>query len=304
MLYLLDDIPEWNPTLKRLTKEQLAIPNLHMLGYADLRTSNIKLQNHYHHTMEITAFLKGTQKYYVDDTLYTVQGGDIFMTHPHEYHGNANEFQDVCEYVWFQFDLTPSEDPFLGLYQPYGQYLYQQLLQYDQRIKKATTKDLFTLREAFFLIASPLQYQKLIGYNLFLQFVIHNFSNPEQDVYQQSLSPEIQAAVTYINAHLYEDISVDVIADFVGLSSSRFKVRFKCEVGNTPHAYVSLQKINIAKKLLLESRFSITDIAHQLHFSSSHHFASVFKKYTGYSPSEFKKMNTESSQNRSQYSDR
>ena len=289
MLYLLDDIPEWNPTLKRITKEQLAIPNLHMLGHANLRSSTIKLQNHYHHTMEITVFLKGTQQYYVDDTRYLVQGGDIFMTRPHEYHGNADGFQDVCEYVWFQFDLTPPTDSFLGLLQPYGDYLYQQLLHYHQRIKKASTEDLFRLREAFFLIASPMPHQKLAGYNLFLQFVINNFSNPELGSDNVVHSSEIQSALTYIHTHLYEDISIDAIADYVGLSPSRFKVRFKNEVGNTPHAYITIQKVNTAKTLMKDN-LSITDIAHQLNFSSSHHFSSVFKKYTGYTPTEFKEI--------------
>lgn len=293
MNYFPDETPVWLDSHKILVKNQLSIPNLHMMGYADFQTSFIKLPQHYHRTMEFTVFLNGTQQYYINNSLHTVHGGQILMTSPNEIHGNNDSFQDICEYVWFQFDMSYFNKNFLGLPDSHGTYLYQQLLQYKQRIKQVSQNDMHQLRQAFFLIASDGSHDKLSGYTLFLQFVINNLCFPEP--YEATYSHDIQVALAYIHAHLYEDIPIDIIAHHIGLSSSRFQVKFKNELGVTPHAYIIMQKIRIAKAMLEDPQNSITEISYKLCFSSSNHFSSVFKKYTGLSPSDFRSKQLENS---------
>ena len=57
--------------------------------------------------------------------------------------------------------------------------------------------------------------------------------------------------------------------------------------GMGPQAHLIERKLNLAANLLVKSGKSITEIAHQLNFSSSQHFATAFKRHYGISPKEW-----------------
>lgn len=289
MLYVPDDEPVWNEEYKVLTRQQLNIPALHMMGHANFHSTSKKLDNHFHCNMEFVVVINGRQQYQIDRHLYMLHGGDIFVSYPYEHHGNGNIHQEVCEFIWFQFDFSSSEN-FLGLTPPYSEYIYQQLLNYRQRTKKTGKKELNILTNSFQLLSSDAFYDKVLGYSYFLNFVIHNLCDkeklPKDDIY----SPDIQESMTYIHSHLTEPLSLDDIAGHCGLSPSRFKAKFREQLGITPHAYITSLKIDTAKILLKNPTYTITDVAFQLNYSSSNHFSSVFKKHTGYTPAEFRQQ--------------
>jgi AraC-like DNA-binding protein len=54
--------------------------------------------------------------------------------------------------------------------------------------------------------------------------------------------------------------------------------------------YIILQKIEIAKNLLVAENLSLTEIAYKLHYSSVAHLSSQFKNKTGLTPSEFQQI--------------
>lgn len=292
VLYVPDDRPQWRDEYKLLTKDLLNIPGLYMMGHANFHSAFDTLDTHYHRNMEIVVVLNGKQQYIVDGKHYILYGGDIFMTYPYENHGNGNEPQEVCDFICFQFDLS-TENNFLGLAPPYGEYLYRQLLNYRQRTRKAHPEDLNNLREAFYMMGSrdlrsPDHHRKLLGYSYFLQFVLNNICTGELSLPEDEYSPDIQSAMDYIHSHLLDDLTIEKAAEYCGLSLSRFKAKFRQQLGITPHAYITSLKIDTAKVLLKNPQYSVTDVAFQLNFSSSNHFSSVFKKHTGYTPTYFR----------------
>lgn len=238
---------------------------------------------------EFVVIMNGRQQYVVDDKHYMLYRGDIFMTYPYENHGNGNRPQEVCEFIWFQFDLSSAKD-FLGLSPRYGQYLFQQLLNYRHRTKKACSKELSLLLQAFQCLSSSRIQEQIVGYSCFLQFVMNNICTDDIPMTRELYSPDIQEALTYIHAHLTEDLSIERISQFCGLSPSRFKAKFKEELGITPHADIISLKIDTSKVLLKNPDVSVTDIAFRLNFASSNYFASVFKKHTGYTPTDFRQQ--------------
>lgn len=287
MYYSADDQYIWTEDMKVLPREQLSIPGLHMIGYRNFRHSYEELNLHYHNTMEIVVTLKGKHHFIADNKLHTLYGGDIFMTTPKEPHGGSNSPQAISEFVWFQFDLSSPKD-FLGLPDKYNQYVFEQLINYHHRTKKAHAKDLPLLKDAFFLLASNNIQQQILGYNSFIHFVVNNLCRFDTSLQQSRDEDAIYEAMTYMNSHLTENLNIDAIAEYVHLSPTRFKVKFKEYVGITPHAYIISLRVDTAKVLLKNPLYSITQIAYMLNFSSSNHFATVFKKYTGYTPTEFK----------------
>jgi AraC family transcriptional regulator len=79
------------------------------------------------------------------------------------------------------------------------------------------------------------------------------------------------------------------LAEEAGLSPYHFSKAFKASLGVPPWRYVTERRIHRAKELLLDRCRSITEIAHDLGFSSHSHFTDVFRKKTGRAPSRFRR---------------
>lgn len=94
---------------------------------------------------------------------------------------------------------------------------------------------------------------------------------------------------------LREDLShqwtVEEMAALVGLGITAFSEKVKSYTGFSPLNYLINIRISEAIKLLKRPDVHITDIALDVGFYSSQHFATTFKKLTGYTPSEFRKKN-------------
>jgi len=86
-----------------------------------------------------------------------------------------------------------------------------------------------------------------------------------------------------------ENLSVQ-LAKNVGMDYSALSHIFSAQVGLTIEKFTILQKIEKVKELLSYDELTASEIAFQLGYSSSAHLSSQFKKETGMTPSEFKKL--------------
>lgn len=151
-------------------------------------------------------------------------------------------------------------------------------------------KDLELLQNAWDLITSPREYGRFLGNICLIQFLTAYFCDDAMlQKHNSDVSPDLQKALQYIDANLTSDMQLSDIARNCNMSISHFKTKFRMQLGITPLGYITLQKIERATKLLKCGTESVTDIANYLNFSSSNYFSSVFKQYTGYSPSEFRR---------------
>ncbi len=93
-----------------------------------------------------------------------------------------------------------------------------------------------------------------------------------------------------LRANLAHPWSVEEMAGMVGLGTTSFTEKVKGFSGFSPLNYLINIRISEAIKLLSKEELSLTDIALETGFYSSQHFSSTFKKLTGYTPSEFRKL--------------
>ena len=99
----------------------------------------------------------------------------------------------------------------------------------------------------------------------------------------------IGQAKEYIDKHFMEpDLSLFEVASQVNLSSSHFSVVFSQGTCQTFKEYLTTTRINKAKEMLRSSALGSNDIAYQVGFNDPHYFSYVFKKNTGFSPTEFR----------------
>jgi AraC-like DNA-binding protein len=94
-----------------------------------------------------------------------------------------------------------------------------------------------------------------------------------------------------LRENLSHQWTLEEMAALVGLGSTAFSQKVKNYTGFTPLNYLINIRISEAIKLLKKKDIAITDIALDTGFYSSQHFSTTFKKFTGYTPSDFRKNN-------------
>lgn len=101
-------------------------------------------------------------------------------------------------------------------------------------------------------------------------------------------SKHINAGKEYIYSHIKERITIEDLADELGVSASYFSRLFKKETGVSVSAYIRSQKIEMAKNLLQYSDYPIIDIANRLAFSSQSHLIQQFREVVGMTPKKYR----------------
>ena len=94
-----------------------------------------------------------------------------------------------------------------------------------------------------------------------------------------------------LRENLSHQWTLEEMAALVGLGTTAFSEKVKNYTGFSPLNYLINIRITEAIKLLKRQDVHVTDIALDVGFYSSQHFATTFKKLTGYTPSEFRKKN-------------
>lgn len=100
----------------------------------------------------------------------------------------------------------------------------------------------------------------------------------------------LQRAFIYLKKNLYTDISLEVVADQIGMSPQHLSRIFKAKYGKTVGEYIADQRMSYAKYLLSAGDFSIKDISRKIGYSDQNYFTRVFKKHTGYTPSRYREL--------------
>lgn len=104
-------------------------------------------------------------------------------------------------------------------------------------------------------------------------------------------SRHINICKEYIYSHIKERITVEDLADMLGVSASYLSRLFKRETGDSVSVYIRRKKIETAKNLLQYSEYSMIEIANRLSFSSQSHFIQQFRELVGMTPKKFRDLN-------------
>lgn len=106
-----------------------------------------------------------------------------------------------------------------------------------------------------------------------------------------SSSSVIYPALSYIQSHLRESITMKDMATLCHLSPSYFSRLFGREMGENFVSYVNRKKIQLAKELLRETNKNVSMIAAELSYQDSSHFINLFKRFEGITPQVYRQYN-------------
>ena len=269
----------------------MGFQNLVLLGHYSYKEAKEKLEMHQHTNMLEICFLdSGSQYYFVGEELYLLKGGDLLITPPNILHGTSSFPEEKGSLFWLIIKVPEVPFRILNLNETESKQLIDSILGLENRHFKGggnVRKLLYAILKSHSQQNDKLRKVKI--QNDLLSFLLTVISTGEK--YQdKGVSHDIQICCDFIKSNICEKLYIKELATKVRLSESRFKHKFKEEVGLPPNEYIIKQKINIAKDILIRENISITNLAYDLGFSNSSYFSSVFKKYTGVSPVFFKRQ--------------
>jgi AraC family transcriptional regulator len=114
-----------------------------------------------------------------------------------------------------------------------------------------------------------------------------NPSEPHASHEQTKHFARLKPVLQYIEEHIGENISTELLAEMIGLSPKYFYVFFKNNIGLTPHHYMTRIRMNRARDMLFDRKLTVKEIAYQLGFADPYTFSKIFKRFHKTSPSRF-----------------
>jgi AraC family transcriptional regulator len=91
-----------------------------------------------------------------------------------------------------------------------------------------------------------------------------------------------------VRVKIEDDLSLDEMAQSVGLSTAHFARMFRKSTGETPHKFVLRLRLERAKAMLRVADARVLDVAIACGFKTQQHFAQVFRAACGISPTEYR----------------
>lgn len=115
---------------------------------------------------------------------------------------------------------------------------------------------------------------------------------PESEItlVESAADTALNKAIIYAQAHLDRSVSVAEMAEIAGYHPSHFTKLFQKRFGISPAGFMVQKKTHIAMEQLSATSKPIADISAALGFSSQFYFCSFFKKQTGMTPTEYRRI--------------
>lgn len=237
--------------------------------------------------IKINVFIEGKFSIFTDEVLHHPTYGDICVLPPMKMH--YGQITEATHINYYQLDV--SRNAFSGI--PDGERMIDRLLAVMEKKNSFLRPDpesrelifkLFGEMETAIAKEEPfLAYAKAVE---FLAMLPSLYLQPTKKTGNYSF--RIAQIIKYIEANYAEKISVKKISDELGVSESFLSRIFKKELGVTIHEY--LNQYRTAKAISLLQTGSVTEVGYACGFCDTSHFISIFKKYTGSTPMQYKKQ--------------
>ena len=119
-------------------------------------------------------------------------------------------------------------------------------------------------------------------------------SGPPAGVYlpRGGLAPwQAKLVSRYIREHLSSSIRISTLAQMVQLSVSHFFRAFRCSFAETPRSYIEKLRVMRGQQLMLNSDFSLMQIALEIGMCDQPHFCRTFRRIVGINPNAWRRQN-------------
>jgi transcriptional regulator GlxA family with amidase domain len=105
----------------------------------------------------------------------------------------------------------------------------------------------------------------------------------------RQLSRRVSQAIEHVRGNYHAPLTVQAIADAIHVSSSHLAHRFRLETGMSVKAYLTRVRVEMARRMLMETDAKLESIASAVGFCDAPHLSRVFVQYTHRRPGEYRR---------------
>ncbi|MEW9049992.1 MAG: AraC family transcriptional regulator [Neobacillus sp.] len=224
--------------------------------------------------------LSGEGRLEVADESYTVKAGEAFIVEiPSDHRYYFPKDSEGWEFIFITLVGREVADCWRFMNKQNGPVLkvppYSKLIQLVQTIYKDTHDQKITDTYT----ASARAYEFIMECYRFIRNI---------EKANEGFSLQITKALSFIQTHYHEPITLDEIAAVSGFSRYYFIKQFQQQLNMTPVQYLTKIRIQKAAELLRLTNSTVTDIAAQVGYANANYFNKVFRKAVGVSAGKFR----------------
>lgn len=116
-----------------------------------------------------------------------------------------------------------------------------------------------------------------------------SLSRKEKQLTDQDIA-QLENVIAYLNDHYAFDVPLERLSKIACMGTTKLKSSFKQLQGCTITEYIQQRRMSQAEHLLIDTDFTMGQIAEMIGYSTSSRFAELFRKSTGLLPIEYRKM--------------
>jgi AraC-like DNA-binding protein len=247
-------------------------------------------------TLRLYYVIQGKFHWLLGKQAHTLYPGDVAIVLPGMLFGGTNNYFDIGTVTWIDIDMAASPGR-NGIFPGSWCNLSLKEKTIIKQIFKLHYKPVLNLPSAGNLMQN--MRAELISSEIGHSMRVNQLLNELLIVLARNLTRQKNTHRDYpvvfmkLEKSLRENLShqwtVDEMASLVGLGHTAFSEKVKNFTGFSPLNFLISIRISKAVNLLRRKDISVTDIALDTGFYSSQHFATTFKKLTGYSPRDYRK---------------
>jgi YesN/AraC family two-component response regulator len=260
-----------------------------------------ELQMHWHQDLEIIKVLNGEVAYRINGYPYTVTAGDIIIVNPKQVHTARvlSEGPQLNKVLILSYNLLTN--PLVeSIQENYLELLTHEKFVFNNHIIKHTHPKINELvdqmillvdqKEPFFELALISCFYELIHYLFSNQLFFYNLAY--QHKHELDSGFIARHVIEYIHGHHMKPLTLDSISKEMTVSKFYLCRLFKKATGTTIANYLIHHRLTVAKRLLIDTKKSISTIGYDVGFNNPSYFVSKFKSLYGLTPKEFRMNHT------------
>ena len=285
----------WSPCVRArdrivVNPENIGAGGIPVLGLNRARNMSAGAELHRHKAMEITVCEHGAVKFDADGRAWTLLPGTVFVTQPGTVHRlRSNVRGSVLRWIFVTF--PEKGEPFLGLSSEDAAILVRRLKGLDEWLYRMPAADMHLIGDMLADYGRPgaPSELRLVRFRAnALKFLLSVMDAPpvQSDIPSAS---RIYGLITQMRRHPEKEYPVESMIAETQMSETSLASAFKRDTGQTPHEFLVTCRIRKAMDVLAKDPSArITDLAIELGFASSQHFAARFRRETGMTPTEWR----------------
>ena len=254
---------------------------------------------HWHDELELIYIKKGTGTITVEFTPYHVSAGTIALILPGQLHGIEQYEHESMEYenIIFNPNILVSkaaDNSNTDLLSPlFSGALSIPLLYTPDSLHYAEITACIDANDDISR-TNPPGYQLFIKSQLFMLFFLlaNKYAGTERPKKDYKSLDKMKLILKYVENHYMDKITIEEIADEIGISQSHFMKYFKNTMGTSFIDYLNEYRLTMASRLLVSSESSILAISEEVGYDNLSYFNRTFKKRFAMTPRDYRKKYT------------